>query len=107
MIDYQPYPIKIKATNFQGVTEIIIQLFHHMQSGLQHDLRGNLIQQHYIHEVKIYHQQKELINAQLNYTISANPRWKFSFKGGKLGDLIKVIWYDNLGYRRSDSTTII
>lgn len=94
---YQPYPIKIKATLASDKTEVLLLMPHHMESGRRINVRGEKIPKHFIHTVKIYLDKQLLILANLNYTISENPKWKFAFNGGKKGDEIRVVWEDSLG----------
>ncbi|MFM7330706.1 MAG: thiosulfate oxidation carrier complex protein SoxZ, partial [Brachymonas sp.] len=38
--------------------------------------------------------------------VSKNPFTQFTFKGGKAGDKVKVVWVDNQGGTRTDEAAI-
>ena len=66
------------------------------------DSKGELIPPHYIETVTFEHGGKTVFTAFWGPAVSKDPYLKFSFKGGKKGDELKVSWKDNLG--KTDSS---
>jgi sulfur-oxidizing protein SoxZ len=94
--------IRVRATSNGDVTEVQALIQHPMDSGFVKDSKGELIPAHFIQELKFEHDGKEVFVADWGPAVSKDPYVKFSFKGGKKGDDLKVSWADNKG--ASDST---
>jgi sulfur-oxidizing protein SoxZ len=94
--------IRVKATASADKTEVQALIQHPMDSGFVKDAKGEIIPPHYIETVNFEHDGKDVFNAFWGPAVAKDPYLKFSFKGGKKGDDLKVSWVDNLG--KSDSS---
>jgi len=99
-------PMKIRAAVKDGATEVKILMQHNMETGLRKGDDGKVIPAWYITDVKIQHQERVVLTAQLGVSISKNPYLVFEFKGGAAGDKVAVSWVDNTGDTRSDEVVI-
>ena len=95
--------IRVRATSKDDVTEVQALIQHPMDSGFVKDSKGDLIPAHFIQKLTFEHDGKAVFAADGGGGISKDPYVKFSFKGGKKGDELKVSWSDNKG--ATDSTT--
>ena len=100
------------ASSIQGVTRSRHQRRHHRGAGadpapdgfrLVKDAKGELIPPHFIQQLKFEYNGKDVFVADWGTAVSKDPYVKFSFKGAKKGDDLKVTWTDNKG--GSDTTT--
>lgn len=94
--------IRVRAIASDDSVEVQSLIQHPMDSGFVKDSAGKLIPPHYIETVTFEHDGKTVLNAFWGPAVSKDPYLKFSFKGGKKGDPLKISWVDNLG--KSDST---
>lgn len=95
--------IRIKAVAGGETTEVQSLIQHPMDSGFVKDAKGELIPPHHIEVVQFEHDGKTVFTALWGPAVSKDPYLKFSFKGAKKGDELKVTWVDNKG--ASDSLT--
>lgn len=95
--------IRVRATSKDDVTEVQALIQHPMDSGFVKDSKGEIIPPHFIRKLTFELDGKTVFAADWGGGISKDPYIKFSFKGGKKGDELKVSWSDNKG--ASDSTT--
>lgn len=94
--------IRVRAVAGSDSTEVQSLIQHPMDSGFVKDAKGDLIPPHYIETVTFEHDGKPVFVANWGPAVAKDPYLKFSFKGAKKGDDLKVSWIDNLG--KSDST---
>ena len=95
--------IRVRATANGEITEVQALIQHPMDTGLVKSAAGQLIPAHFIQELKFEHDGKEVFVADWGPAVSKDPYVKFSFRGGKKGDELKISWVDNTG--ASDATT--
>ncbi|MBR0716662.1 thiosulfate oxidation carrier complex protein SoxZ [Bradyrhizobium liaoningense] len=95
--------IRVRATNNGDITEVQALIQHPMDSGFVKDAKGEIIPAHFIQELKFEYDGKAVFVADWGPAVSKDPYVKFSFKGAKKGDEIKISWVDNKG--ASDTTT--
>ena len=95
--------IRVRATSNGDITEVQALIQHPMDSGFVKDPKGELIPAHFIQELKFEHNGKDVFVADWGPAVSKDPYVKFSFKGAKKGDDLKISWTDNKG--ASDETT--
>jgi sulfur-oxidizing protein SoxZ len=93
--------IRVRAVSSGDTTEVQSLIRHPMDSGFVKDSKGALIPAHHIEVVQFEHAGKTVFTALWGPAVSKDPYLKFSFKGGKKGDDLKVSWVDNKG--ESDS----
>lgn len=99
-------PMRIRATNKDGVTEVKVLMSHIMETGLRKDSDGNLVPAHFIQDVTATWKDKEVLKAHWGPAVSRDPFLSFKFEGGEKGDEIKVTWNDNKGESRTDTAEI-
>ncbi|KRP96137.1 thiosulfate oxidation carrier complex protein SoxZ [Bradyrhizobium yuanmingense] len=95
--------IRVRATSNGDITEVQTLIQHPMDTGLVKNPNGELIPAHFIQELKFECNGKDVLVASWGTAVSKDPYLKFSFKGAKKGDELKISWTDNKG--GSDTTT--
>lgn len=95
--------IRVRATSNGDITEVQALIQHPMDTGLAKNPNGELIPAHFIQELKFECNGKDVFVANWGTAVSKDPYVKFSFKGAKKGDELKISWIDNKG--ASDTTT--
>ncbi len=95
--------IRVKAAASGGKTVVQSLIRHPMDSGFVKDKKGQIIPAHHIEVLTFEHGGKTVFTALWGPAVSKDPYVKFSFKGGKKGDDLKISWVDNKG--QSDSLT--
>jgi sulfur-oxidizing protein SoxZ len=99
-------PMKIRAANKDGVTEVKVLVSHEMETGQRKDSAGAVVPAWFITELSAKHNDKLVLSSEFGPSISKNPYLAFKFKGGAKGDKIVVSWKDNKGDTRSDEAVI-
>ena len=94
--------IRVRATSNGDITEVQALIQHPMDSGFVKDAQGAVIPAHFIQELTFEHAGRKIFVADWGTAIAKDPYVKFSFKGAKKGDELKVSWVDNKG--ESDTT---
>ena len=95
--------IRVRATQGGETTEVQALIQHPMDSGFIKDAQGQTIPAHFIQQLTFEHNGNTVFLADWGPAVSKDPYVKFSFKGGKKGDDLKISWVDNKG--ESDTTT--
>ena len=95
--------IRVRAIASGDATQVQALISHPMDSGFVKDSKGELIPAHFIQELKFACNGKDVFVADWGTAVSKDPYVKFSFKGAKKGDDLKISWTDNKG--GSDTTT--
>src|SRR5476649_1864389 len=98
--------IRVRATASGETTEVQALIQHPMDSGFVKDAKGELIPAHFIQELTFEYDGKSVFVADWGAAVSKDPYVKFSFKGGKKGDDLKINWVDNKG-QNDDATAKI
>nr|WP_295738783.1 thiosulfate oxidation carrier complex protein SoxZ [uncultured Acidocella sp.] len=98
-----PNTIRVRATAAGDNVTVQALIQHPMDSGFVKDSSGKLIPPHFIQVLQFEAGGKTVFTAFWGPAVSKDPYIKFSFKGGKTGDTLKISWVDNEG--QSDSTT--
>jgi sulfur-oxidizing protein SoxZ len=93
--------IRVRAIASGDITQVQSLISHPMDSGFVKDSKGQLIPPHHIEVVEFEHAGKVVFTCLWGPAVSKDPYVKFSFKGGKKGEKLKVSWVDNKG--QSDS----
>ena len=78
-------------------TEVQALVQHPMDSGFDKNAQGHLIPPHHIEVVEFVHADRTVFTALWGPAVSRDPYVKFSFKGARKGDDLKVSWVDNKG----------
>ena len=95
--------IRVRATANGDTTEVQALIQHPMDSGFVKDAQGAIIPPHFIQQLTFECNGKAVFVADWGAAVSKDPYVKFSFKGGKKGDDLKISWVDNQG--ATDTTT--
>ena len=96
-------PMKIRAANKDGVTEVKVRISHEMETGQRKDAAGAVIPAWYL---TAKHNDKLVLSSEFGTSISKNPFLAFRFKGGAKGEKVTVSWKDNKGETRTDEAVI-
>jgi len=98
-----PSTIRVRATAGAETTEVQALIQHPMDSGFVKDANGAIIPPHFIQVLTFEHDGNAVFVADWGAAVSKDPYVKFSFKGAKKGDDLKISWVDNKG--ATDTTT--
>ena len=98
-----PSTIRVRATAGAETTEVQALIQHPMDSGFVKDANGAIIPPHFIQVLTFEHDGNVVFVADWGAAVSKDPYVKFSFKGGKKGDDLKISWVDNKA--ATDTTT--
>ena len=99
-------PMKIRAANKDGVTEVKALISHKMETGQRKDANGAIVPAWFITELVAKHGDKVVLAAEFGSSVSKNPYLAFKFKGGAKGEKVIVSWKDNKGDSRTDEAAI-
>ena len=99
-------PMRIRAQVAGDKATVRVLMNHKMETGLRKDAGGKLVAAHFIQQLNVLHNGREVLSAQLGPSISKNPFLGFKFNGGAKGDRITVTWTDNMGDKRVDDAVI-
>ena len=98
-------PMRIRATEKDGVVDVNILMKHDMESGQRKDASGKLIPAWFINMLNVKAQGKDVFNAEFGPGVSKDPFLNFKYKGSK-GDKLVVNWIDTKGDKRTDEATV-
>ena len=92
--------IKLRTKEKKGLIQVKSLISHPMHTGLLRDKQGEKIPAHYITEITVEANGKNVLTANWSGSVSKNPFISFSYAGEKT-DKVKLSWKDNMG--QSDS----
>ena len=98
-------PMRIRATEKDGVVDVKILMKHDIESGQRKDASGKLIPAWFINMLNVKAQGKDVFNAEFGPGVSKDPFLNFKYKGSK-GDKLVVNWIDTKGDKRTDEATV-
>jgi len=98
--------IRIRAQLKGDACEVKALMRHPMETGLRKDQLGEAIPARFITAVTVTHNDKIVLDAFWGAAVSANPFLGMRFKGGSVGDVVKVSWLDNQGDTGEGETQI-
>jgi len=98
--------IRVRAIAGGDSTQVQALISHPMDSGFVKDSKGEIIPAHHIDVVEFEHAGKVVFTCLWGPAVSKDPYVKFSFKGAKKGDDLKVSWVDNKGQTDSSVAKI-
>jgi sulfur-oxidizing protein SoxZ len=81
-------PMKIRAANKDGVTEVKVLVSHEMETGQRKDSAGAIVPAWFITELVAKHGDKTVLSCEFGPSVSKNPYLAFKFKGGAKGDKV-------------------
>jgi len=100
-----PDPMRIRATEKDGIVDVKILMRHDMETGQRKDAAGKTIPAWFINQVNAKVQGKDVFNANFGSAISKDAFLNFKCKGSK-GDKLTVNWTDSKGEKRTDETLV-
>ena len=83
-------PMKIRANNKDGVTEVKVLISHEMETGQRKDASGAIVPAWFITDLTAKHNDRLVLGAEFGTAVSKNPYLAFRFKGGAKGDKVSV-----------------
>ncbi len=92
--------IRIRARLKNDLTEVTVLMPHPMETGLRVEPSGSPVPAHYITDVEVWAGQRKVFSARLGIAVSKDPLLTFRFRGGALGEPIRVAWRDSRGEQR-------
>lgn len=92
--------IKLRTKKKGDHVQVKALISHPMHTGLRRNKKGDKIPAHYITEVMVEANDKQVMVANWTGSVSKNPFLSFSYVGQK-ADLVRLTWKDNMG--KSDS----
>ena len=98
-------PMRVRATEKDGIVDVKILMKHDMESGQRKDASGKVIPARFISALNVKAQGKDVFNAQFGPAVSKDPFLNFKYKGAK-GDKLVVNWVDTKGDKRTDEATV-
>jgi sulfur-oxidizing protein SoxZ len=99
--------IKLKAKAVEGgLVEVKVLISHPMETGLRKDSKtGEVVPAHFINEVVVTANDKEVMKAHWGGSVSKTPYIAFAYKGAA-GDKIKLTWKDTKGGTDTGETVV-
>jgi sulfur-oxidizing protein SoxZ len=98
-------PMRVRATEKDGIVDVKILMKHDMESGQRKDASGKVIPAWFINMLNVKANGKDVFNAQFGPAVSKDPFLNFKYKGAK-GDKLVVNWVDTKGDKRTDEATV-
>lgn len=99
--------MKIRLKNVDDIVLVKVIMNHPMETGQRRDKStGKLIAAHFINQIKIAINGKDVLVSRCSGGISKNPYFGFQVSGAKTNDIVKVSWFDNLGESDSIEATV-
>jgi len=100
-----PDPMRIRASEKDGVVDVKILMKHEMESGQRKDASGKTVPAWFITHLNIKAQGKDVFNAHFGSAISKDPFLNIKYKGSK-GEKLTVSWLDSRGEKRTDEMLV-
>ncbi|HSH97422.1 MAG: thiosulfate oxidation carrier complex protein SoxZ [Methylophilaceae bacterium] len=98
--------IKMRAQLKGDITEVKVLISHPMETGRRKNDMGETIPLHFIQLVTVTLNGKPVLETQWGTGVSKNPYLTFHLAGAKIGDIVAVIWHDNLGQSASQQIAV-
>ena len=99
-------PMRIRATEKDGIVDVKILMKHDMETGLRKDASGQAIPAWFITHLYVKAQNKEVFRAHFGSAVSKDPFLNFKYRGAK-GDRLMVHWTDTKGDERADEALVV
>ena len=100
-----PDPMRIRATEKDGIVDVKILMRHDMETGQRKDAAGKTVPAWFIQTLNVKAQGKDVFNAHFGSAISKDPFLNFKYKGS-MGDKLTVSWLDTKGEKRVDELLV-
>jgi sulfur-oxidizing protein SoxZ len=99
-------PMKMRATQGAGFTDVRVLMTHSMETGQRKDADGKIVPLHFIQNITVKLNGKVVLEGEISQAVSRNPVFSFRIKGGAKGDKIEVGWLDNKGETNSTEAAV-
>ena len=100
-----PDPMRIRATEKDGIVDVKVLMRHDMETGQRKDASGKTVPAWFITHLNVKAQGRDVFNANFGSAISKDPFLIFKYKGSK-GDKLSVTWVDTKGEKRTDEILV-
>ena len=100
-----PDPMRIRATEKDGIVDVKVLMRHDMETGQRKDASGKTVPAWFITHLNVKAQGRDVFNAYFGSAISKDPFLNFKYKGSK-GDKLSVTWVDTKGEKRTDEILV-
>lgn len=104
---FVPEPMQIRAILKGEVVEVRILIKHPMHSNLVWHADTRVNPAHFIKTIQGSCNGRPVLYMHMSFSVSRDPYFSFSFKGGKRGDNIVITWLDTEELTRTDATVVI
>ena len=98
--------MKMRAQLKGDYVEVKVLMSHPMDTGRKKADDGELIPAHFVQLVTATLNGRTVLEAQWGTGVSKNPYLTFRLKNAKVGDVVAVIWHDNLGASATQDITV-
>ena len=99
--------IRLKTKIKDDVTTLRAIIRHPMETGFRiNDETGERIPEHYIKKIIVKHNSNIIFSCDWSRAVSKNPYLSFMFSNSKLGDKVKIEWFDTKSNTDSLETII-
>lgn len=99
-------PMRMRATQGAGFTDVRVLMTHAMETGQRKDAEGKIVPLHFIQNITVKLNGKVVLEGEVSQAVSRNPVFSFRLKGGAKGDKIEVSWIDNKGETNSTEAAV-
>jgi len=98
--------IKMRAQLKGDITEVKVLIGHPMETGRRKNEAAEVIPAHFVQLVTVTLNGKPVLEGQWGTGISKNPYLTFHLASAKVGDMVAVVWHDNLGQSASQQIAV-
>ncbi len=97
--------IRLQARPLEDWIEIRALIEHPMESGQRYDENNQRVPAHFIREITILCNGQEILKSDWGPGVAKNPFFSMRYRGNP-GDVIELVWHDNLGYSERALTQV-
>ena len=98
--------MKMRARIEGDVTEVKVLIGHPMETGRRKNAMDEIVPAHFIQLLTATLNGKTVLEAQWGTGIAKNPYLTFHLHGAKVGDIVAVVWHDNIGQSNSSEIAV-
>jgi len=99
--------VRFRVRLKDNIADVKIMIFHPMETGYRKNKHtAEMIPKHFIHTVKISHNEKSIMQVHWSRSVSKNPYLNFRVPNAVSGDELSIAWDDNMGESGSGTATI-
>ena len=106
-MSFTPEPMQLRAVLKGDVVEVRMLIKHPMLSNLVWFADARVNPAHFIKTIEGTCNGRRVLYMHMSFSVSRDPFFSFSFKGGQRGDKIVIKWLDTEELTRTDETIVI